>query len=101
MIDLTLERAKTKGVQDRVECRVADAQDLPFEDSPFDAVLCESVATFVQNKQRVVDELASVTKPGGTVCLNEGGWLKPAPPHVQEWVAATWDIFHEIVTTED
>ena len=42
-----------EGVEDRVEFRVADAQNLPFDEALFDVVLCESVATFIRDRQRV------------------------------------------------
>ena len=34
MIDRSNERARREGVEDRVEFRVADAQNIPFEDGP-------------------------------------------------------------------
>jgi len=43
MVERSKERAKREGVADGVEFRVADAQDLPFEDDLFDAVITESV----------------------------------------------------------
>jgi ubiquinone/menaquinone biosynthesis C-methylase UbiE len=86
MIDRSRERAKREGVADRVEFRVADAQDLPFEDGLFDAVITESVTAFPEDKQRAVDEYARVTKPAGTVGLNESTWRKvPPPPEVVAW----------------
>jgi SAM-dependent methyltransferase len=67
---------------------VADAQDLPFEDDLFDAVITESVTAFPEDKQRAVDEYARVVKPGGYVGLNESTWLKvPPPPDVVAWAA--------------
>jgi arsenite methyltransferase len=88
MIDRCNERARREGVADRVEFRVADAQDLPFEDSLFDAVLTESVSAFPEDKQLAVQEYARVTKPGGYVGLNESTWLKvPPPPEVVAWVS--------------
>ncbi len=71
MIDRSREKAKREGVADRTEFRVADAQDLPFEDDLFDAVITESVTSFPENKQRAVNEYVRVTKPGGYVGLNE------------------------------
>ena len=86
MIERSRERAKREGVADRVEFRVADAQDLPFEDDTFDAVITESVTAFPDDKQRAVDEYARVTKPGGYVGLNESTWRKvPPPPEVVAW----------------
>ena len=75
-------------VTDRVEFRVADAQDLPFEDNLFDAVITESVTAFPADKQKAVNEYARLVKPGGYVGLNETTWLKaPPPPEVVAWAA--------------
>jgi ubiquinone/menaquinone biosynthesis C-methylase UbiE len=88
MIQRSWEYAKREGVLDRVEFRVADAQDLPFEDNTFDAVITESVTAFPEDKQRAVDEYARVVKPGGYVGLNESAWLKvPPPPEVVAWAS--------------
>ncbi|MDH5792766.1 MAG: methyltransferase domain-containing protein, partial [Candidatus Bathyarchaeota archaeon] len=81
-------RAEREGMNDRVEFRVADAQDLPFEDGLFDAVITESVTAFPEDKQRAVREYARVTKPGGYVGLNEATWLKvPPPPELVAWAS--------------
>ena len=88
MIEKSRQRAEREGVTDRVDFRVADAQDLPFEDDLFDAVITESVTAFPANKQKVVDEYTRVTKPGGYVGLNESTWLKvPPPPEMVAWVS--------------
>lgn len=80
MIARSKERARREGVEDRVEFRVADAQDLPFEDDLFDAVICESVNAFVEDRERAVGEYVRVTKPRGYVGLNEVTWIKAPPP---------------------
>jgi arsenite methyltransferase len=86
MVDRSRERAKREGVADRVEFRVADAQDLPFEDDLFDAVITESATAFPEDKQGAVREYARVTRPGGYVGLNESTWRKvPPPPEVVAW----------------
>jgi ubiquinone/menaquinone biosynthesis C-methylase UbiE len=88
MIERCEERARREGVTHKVEFRVADAQDLPFEDDLFDAVITESVTAFPEDKQRAVNEYARVTKPGGYVGLNESTWLKvPPPPEVVAWAS--------------
>jgi hypothetical protein len=46
----------------------------------FDAVICESVTVFPQDKRRVVNEYVRVAKQGGYVGLNEGTWMKGSPP---------------------
>lgn len=58
---------------------VADAQQLPFADQTFDAVICESVTAFVGNKAQALSEYTRVTRPGGYIGLTEGVWLTPPP----------------------
>ncbi len=88
MIDRARETARREGVTDRTEFRVADAQDLPFDDDLFDAVITESVAAFPEDKQKAADEYVRVTKPRGYVGLNESTWLKtPPPPDMVAWVS--------------
>ncbi len=89
MIDRSNERAKREGVEDRLEFRVADAQNLPFEDAVFDAVICESVNAFIENKQRAIDEYVRVIKPGGYVGLNEVTWIKAPPPALADYLTRT------------
>jgi len=101
MIARSNERARKQGVADRVEFRVADAQDLPFENALFDVVLCESVATFVRDKQKVVSEYVRVTRPGGYVGLNEELWIETPPAPLVERVRQIWDIKPDIPTLED
>jgi len=79
MVERSFERAQREGVADKVEFRVADAQDLPFDDDLFDAVITESVTAFPEDKQKAVDEYTRVVKPGGYIGLNESTWLKYPP----------------------
>ena len=77
MIERAQARIESEGVADRVELRVADARLLPFEDNTFDAVICESVLVFLDDKQRALDEFVRVTRPGGHVGVTEVTLLKP------------------------
>jgi SAM-dependent methyltransferase len=52
-----------------VTWRVADAQDLPFEDGSFDAVVCQFGVMFLPDRVRGYAEAARVLRPGGTVVL--------------------------------
>jgi len=88
MVEQSIERARVERVTDRVEFRVADAQDLPFDDDEFDAVITESVIALVEDQQKAINEFVRVTKPGGYVGLNETAWLKvPPPPEVIAWAS--------------
>jgi len=80
MIARSNERAEREGVEDKVEFQVADAQNLPFEDNLFDAVISESVTVYPEDKRKAISEYVRVTKPGGYIGLNEVTWMKANPP---------------------
>ena len=118
MVDLSRARAEREGVSERTTFRVADARRLPFEDASFDVVLCESVATFIVEKEQVVGELARAVREGGCVGLNEEVWLQTPPeadgnpkadenpeadrnPDVIDFARQNWGIEGPILTTEE
>jgi len=79
MVESAREWAERRRAVDRTEFRVADAQDLPFEDDRFDVLICESVNTFVPDLDKAAQEYVRVVKLGGYVGLNEAVWVD-APP---------------------
>jgi SAM-dependent methyltransferase len=61
-----LEHAKTQVEQTaRVDWKLADAQDLPFEDESFDAVACQFGVMFFPDQTQAFREARRVLKPGG------------------------------------
>jgi SAM-dependent methyltransferase len=58
--------------------RQADAQDLPFPDAPFDAVLANHMLYHVPDRPRALSELRRVLRPGGRLyaATNGAGHLK-------------------------
>lgn len=101
MIARAEERARRDGVEEQIEFQVADARDLPFDDGLFDAVLCESVATFIEEKEQVVRELARVVKPGGYVGLNEEIWIEAPPASLVKGVKSMFSVEPEVPTEGD
>ena len=67
LLERGAELARARGA--RLEWRQADAEALPFEDSAFDAVLSCVGVMFAPHHQRSADEIARVTRPGGTIGL--------------------------------
>ena len=63
MIESARNWAKRKGVVDKTEFRVGNAQDLPFEDNTFDILICESVNIFIPDKSKAMGEYKRVVKP--------------------------------------
>ena len=84
MVEQSRRRAKAEGVADRVQFRVADARELPFEDNLFDAVISESVNVFLEDKLEAMSEYVRVAKPGGYVGMTEMTWLQPPTPKLEE-----------------
>jgi arsenite methyltransferase len=86
MVERSKERAQREGVENRVEFRVADAQNLFFKDAIFDAVICESVNAFIDDKPRALGEYVRVVKSGGYVGINEVTWLKTPPQELVSYL---------------
>jgi len=86
MLAWTAQRADEDGVADKVETRLANILDLPYNDNRFDAVIVESVAAFVEDKAKAVQECRRVTRPGGYVGFNEVFWTeKPSPETIEAY----------------
>lgn len=89
MIQWSRQHAREERVEDKVEFRVADVLELPFEADRFDVVLVESVLGFVEDKPRAIRECVRATRPGGYVGLNEAFWIKEQSPEVVARVRAS------------
>jgi len=99
MVRRAKERAQKKKVTDKVNFRTADAQCLPFEDSSFDVVTCESVNAFISDKAKAMNEYVRVAKEGGYVGINEVTWLQKPP---QDLVSYFYKIMGaEFLTAND
>jgi SAM-dependent methyltransferase len=97
MIEWSRLRAWEEKVEDKVELRVANVLDLPFEDNRFDAVIVESVLAFVDDKPHAIRECVRVTKPGGYVGLNESYWTKEPSA---EMIAYAQELVGSSIPTE-
>lgn len=78
--------AKEAGLQGQATFQVANAQRLPFENGAFDAVISQSVLTFVPDRVRALREFVRVTKPGGYIGFTEAIWLKEPQPEMKTFL---------------
>src|SRR6516162_6428857 len=60
-----------------VDCRQGDAQDLPYPDNTFDAVVCGYGILHVPEPDRALAEMRRVLRPGGRVAISV--WERPSP----------------------
>ena len=66
-----LEAARAKAERDllRIEYEIGDAENLPFQDGAFDAVISTFGVMFASRQEAAAAELARVVRPGGRVAL--------------------------------
>jgi SAM-dependent methyltransferase len=80
-----VERGRERCADYEIEWRVADAQELPYADAGFDAVLSTFGATEAPQAARTAGELARAVRPGGIVAV--AAWVpRGLPGHVDELV---------------
>jgi ubiquinone/menaquinone biosynthesis C-methylase UbiE len=58
-------------VSGRVEFQVADGNRLPFPDSSFDLVLCNSVLHHLAEPEKLLSEIARLVNSGGAILLRD------------------------------
>ena len=113
------ERAEAEGLQ--VKFQIADAEDLPFADASFDAVVSTFGGMFSPDQDRTAAELVRVCKPGGRIGLAnwtpEGfigqmfktigkylppptGVKSPAVWGTRDWVQTTFSAAASTITSE-
>jgi ubiquinone/menaquinone biosynthesis C-methylase UbiE len=67
LLDRGRERAAAEGLD--IELRHGDAEELPFPDSSFDAVVSVFGSMFAPDHERTAHEILRVARPGGTIGL--------------------------------
>lgn len=94
-VEKARDRAKNQGLDERVEFRVGDAYDLPFEADSFDVVVTQFVAQFL-DMGKALAEFARVLRPGGCVGLNEIFRDKDVAPEISDKIDEAERIICEI-----
>lgn len=85
-IDLSAEMVKCAKEQHSsgIQFMLGDAEDIPFPDNTFDAVLSESVTAFT-DREKSLGEYFRVLKKGGYLGLNEVTWLVQPTAAITEY----------------
>ena len=85
--------AQSAGRDLPVEFQVADAHELPFADSSFDAVRSERVFMHLPDPERGLREMIRVTRPGGHLLIadpDHGMWALDHPDRDLTRTLLTW-----------
>ena len=80
--------AISKGVSDRVAFRVADANDLPFQDQTFDGAIFQAALIFT-NKAKALHTVNQKIRAGGFLGVIELAWKKPPSEEIVTKVRET------------
>ena len=86
--------AEKAGVTELVQFEQGDAENLHFDDTAFDAIICECAFCVFPNKSAAAHQFARVLRPGGQVGLsdlNRSGELPPELDTLLAWVACIAD----------
>ena len=84
---------KNLGEKDQIEYRVADIQDLPFEDNTFDMVIANSMLYHVPDINKGISEVRRVLKDDGTfycATLGENNFVE----QLAEWFMLSGENFN-------
>ncbi len=68
LLAIAQQRAEEEGWSD-IAWKVGDAEALPFPDGAFDVVVSSCGLMFAPDQQKVANEVARVTKPGGRIAI--------------------------------
>ncbi len=79
-IDASRKIAKNKSIN--AEYKLAKGENLPFEDSSFDAILTFDVLEHVQDLNKTLNECWRVLKPGGKMFLVFPSYFQPIEHHL-------------------
>jgi ubiquinone/menaquinone biosynthesis C-methylase UbiE len=71
MIEMATKNAEEYGLQDRISFTLGDAQDMPFEDSTFDAVFSNGSLHEWDKPKKICNEMYRVLKPGGRYFVSD------------------------------
>lgn len=78
--------AKARAKQLGIGFSSADAAKLPFADAAFDVAICECTLCLL-DKERVLQEMVRVVRPGGCVGMHDLCWLNHAPDELKRTLA--------------
>src|SRR3989344_2672146 len=91
MVEIARQNALSRKLTN-FEVKVADAENLPFDDSSFDAVVCRLGVMYFGKPQAGVNEMARVLKPSGKLAL--ATWAEPVK---NPWATTASSVINKLL----
>jgi ubiquinone/menaquinone biosynthesis C-methylase UbiE len=91
MVTIAAENAKEKGLTN-FDTKICSADELPFADETFDAVICRNGVMFFPDIVKAVSEIRRVLKPGGF--FSAGVFIKS---EANQWATTTMSVIGKYV----
>lgn len=88
LVQAVLDRARERGLGDRLQVQQSPSDKLPYRDEIFDVAVGELGMTAQADPEKAIRELVRVTRPGGTVVLVQLVWTAPVDPERRRVLAA-------------
>lgn len=93
-IEISNQETRAKGLDGKVTFQWADAEELPFPNASFDAVICECAFCTFPEKPTAAREFSRVLRAGGRVGLSDltrDRSLSPELEDLMSWIACIAD----------
>lgn len=90
-----LEVARAKLQNNKIDWKVANALDLPFDDNQFDHIVCQFGVMFFPDKEKSFKEVNRILKPGGKYIFNTWESVEKNPR-----IDLMWKVICEVFGNE-
>ncbi|MGH3031154.1 MAG: class I SAM-dependent methyltransferase [Gaiellaceae bacterium] len=87
MLAAARRRVRAAALESAIELREARAEELPFEDGPFDGLTVTYLLRYVDEPAATLRELARVVRPGGRIAMLD--FFLPGNPLAR----ASWEVY--------
>jgi len=99
MLNKAKENLSKRGLANRVEFRIGDAENVPLEDDSVDVVIGNMILHHCPDPQRAIREMTRVLKPGGKLVVSDleehhEAWLKAEMADL--WLGFNLEKIHEM-----
>lgn len=84
--------AKEQNLSSQITSTTANAEELPFENNKFDAIICECAVCTFENPQQAVNEMFRVLKPNARVGISDVVRNKELPVDLDELLSKIFCI---------